>query len=107
MCVLSHSRHVDSATLQTVARQAPLSMGFSWQDYWSRVQFPPQGDLSNPWIKPRSPTMQVDPLLMSYQGSPLCSINNLQNEQISTVHSVLKQTCLYASISLLLIITSW
>ena len=51
--------------------------------------------------------MQVDPLSLSYQGSPLCSINNLQNEQISTVPLVLKQTCLYAFIPLLLIITSW
>ena len=35
-----------------VAHQAPLSMGFSRQEYWSELPFPPPGDLSNPRIKP-------------------------------------------------------
>ena len=39
----------------TVACQAPLSTGFSWQEYWSRLPFPPPGDLPNPGIKPASP----------------------------------------------------
>ena len=38
----------------TVAHQAPLSMGFSRQEYWSRWPFPSPGDLLNPGIKPRS-----------------------------------------------------
>ena len=38
----------------TVARQAPLSMGFSRQEYWSGLPFPPPGDLPDPGIKPRS-----------------------------------------------------
>ena len=39
------------ATLWTVAHQAPLSMGFSRQEYWSGLPFPPPGDLLNPGIK--------------------------------------------------------
>ena len=34
--------------LNTVACQAPLSMRFPWQEYWSGLPFPPPGDLSNP-----------------------------------------------------------
>ena len=44
----------DSATLWTVARQAPLSMGLSMQEYWSGLPCPPLGDLLNPEIKPES-----------------------------------------------------
>ena len=42
-------------TPRTVARQAPLSMGFPRKEYWSGLPFPPPGDLPNPGIKPRSP----------------------------------------------------
>ena len=38
----------------TIARQAPLSMGFSRQEYWSGLPFPSLGDLLNPWIEPAS-----------------------------------------------------
>ena len=38
----------------TVARQAPLSMGLSRQEYWSGLPFPPLGDLPDPGIKPMS-----------------------------------------------------
>ena len=44
----------------TVARQAPLSMGFSRQEYWNGLPFPPPGNLPNPGIKPRFPVLQVD-----------------------------------------------
>ena len=36
----------------TVARQVPLPMGFSWQEYWSRLPLPPPGDLPNQASKP-------------------------------------------------------
>ena len=50
--VLSHFYRVQlSATLWTVARQAPLSMGFSRQEYWSGLPCPPPGDLSDPGIE--------------------------------------------------------
>ena len=48
------------ATLWTVAHQAPLSMGFSRQEYWSGLPFPFPGDLPNPGIEPRSPALQAD-----------------------------------------------
>ena len=48
------------ATLWTVALQAPLSMGFSRQEYWSGLPFPSPGDLPDPGIKPRSPALQAD-----------------------------------------------
>ena len=51
--LLSHIRLF--ATLWTVAHQAPLSMGFSRQEYWSGLPFPTPGDLSDPRIKPTSP----------------------------------------------------
>ena len=50
--VKSVSRVQLCATLQTGARQAPLSMGFSRQEYWSELPFPIPGDLLNPGIKP-------------------------------------------------------
>ena len=46
----------------TVARQAPLSMGFSRQEYWSGLPFPFPGDLLNPVIEPGSPALQADAL---------------------------------------------
>ena len=48
------------STPWTVARQAPLSMGFSRQEYWSAFPCPLPGDLPDLGIKPRSPTLQAD-----------------------------------------------
>ena len=53
----SRSVMSDSATLWTVANQAPPSMGFSRQEYWSELPFPSPGELPDPGIKPRSPTL--------------------------------------------------
>ena len=50
------------ATPWTVAHQAPLSMGFSRQEYWSGLPFPSPEDLPDPRIKPRSPVLQADSL---------------------------------------------
>ena len=52
----------DSATLWTVAYQAPPSMGFSKQEYWNEFPFPSPGDLPRPGIEPRSPALQADAL---------------------------------------------
>ena len=59
------------ATPWTVAHQAPPSMGFSRQEYWSGLPFPSPGDLPNPGIKPRSPTLQADALTSEPPGKPL------------------------------------
>ena len=54
----------------TVAHQVPPSMGFSRQEYWSGLPFPSPGDLPNPGIKPRSPTLQADALTSAPPGKP-------------------------------------
>ena len=51
------------ATPPTIASQAPLSVEFSSQEYWSGLSFPSPGDLPDPGIKPGSPAFQVDSLL--------------------------------------------
>ena len=56
-----------------VACQAPLSMGFSRQEYWSELPWPPPGDLPNTGIEPLTPVApasQADFLPLNYQGSP-------------------------------------
>ena len=73
--VLSHFSRVRlSVTLWTVAHQAPLSTGFSRQEYWSGLPFPPPGDLSDPG-KIKLPVLgllrgQVASLPLSPPGSP-------------------------------------
>ncbi|CAI9158760.1 unnamed protein product [Rangifer tarandus platyrhynchus] len=52
--MLSCSVMSDSATPWTAARQAPLPMGFSRQEYWSGLPCPPPGDLPDPGIEPTS-----------------------------------------------------
>ena len=49
-------------TSWTVTYQAPLSMGFSRQKYWSRLPFPSPGDLPNPGVEPGSPALHTDAL---------------------------------------------
>ena len=56
------------ATLWTVAHQAPLFMGFSRQEYWSRFPFPSPGDLPNPEIEPKSPALEADALTSKPPG---------------------------------------
>ena len=55
----------------TVAYQAPPSMGFSWQEYWSGLPFPSPGDLPNPGIEPGSSAFQADTLTSEPPGKPL------------------------------------
>ena len=59
------------ATPWTVAYQAPPSMGFSRQEYWSGLPFPSPGDLLDPGIEPRSPAFQADALTSELPGKPL------------------------------------
>ena len=70
MKVKSLSRVRLFATLWTVAPQAPLSMGFSRQEYWSGLPFPSPGDLPDPGIEPRSPALQADALTSEPPGKP-------------------------------------
>ena len=75
--------HVCSSLVQlfavswTVILQAPLSMGFSRQEYWSGLPWPPPRDLPDPGIEhksPVSPALQADSLPLSHQGSLYPSI---------------------------------
>ena len=71
--MLSHFSHVQlSVTLWTIARQSPLSMGVSSQEFWSGLPCPSPGDLPDPEIEPASPApsvLQEDSLLLSHWGS--------------------------------------
>ena len=58
------------ATPWTVAHQAPLSMGFSRQEYCSGLPFPSPGDLPNPGIEPGSSALQADALPSEPPGKP-------------------------------------
>ena len=59
----------------TVARQAPLFMGFPRQDYWSELLSPTPGDLPDLVIKPCLLHWQADSLLLHHLGSPQTLIN--------------------------------
>ena len=66
---LSHVRLF--VTPWTVARQDPLFIGFSRPEYWSGLSFPPPGDLPNPEIKPRPPTLQANSLPSKPSGKSM------------------------------------
>ena len=64
-CV-SHFSHVQLLTPWTVACQAPLSVGFSRQEYWSGLPFPSPEDLSDPGTEPEIPALHL--------GSPVLTL---------------------------------
>ena len=73
MCLVSYlvkslSRVRLFASPWTVAHQAPPSMRFSRQEYWSELPFPFPGDLPDPGIKPRSPALQAGALTSEPPG---------------------------------------
>ena len=92
-CTLTYSQYIqilhacsvisvmsNSGTLWTVARQAPLSMGFSRQEYWSGLPCSPPGNLPDPRIEPGPPAslaLQEDSLLLSHQESPIYNFHQL------------------------------
>ena len=63
----------------TVAYQAPQSMKFSRQEYWSGLLFPSPGDLPNPGIEPGSPTLQTDALSSEPPGNAAADAKSLQS----------------------------
>ena len=73
----SHFSHVRFfVPLWTIARHAPLSTGFSRQEYWSGLPYPPPGDLPNPGIEPGCPALQADSLPSEPPGRPCVSETN-------------------------------
>ena len=72
-CVCLHvgvhaESHLTLATPWAVARQAPLPVGISRQEYWSGLPFPPPGDLPDPGTKPVSPALQEYCLSLGHWG---------------------------------------
>ena len=67
----------NSATPWTRARQAPLCMEFSRQEYWSELPFPSPGNLPNPGIELRSPALQADALPSELLGKPKSEVTQL------------------------------
>ena len=65
------------ATTWTVTCQAPLSMEFLRQEYWSGLLGPPPGGLPNPGIQPGSPALQAGSLPSEPPGKPLCLLRSL------------------------------
>ena len=100
VCVCAQARaqllsHVRSfATPWTVAHQAPPSMEFSRQEYWSGLPFPSPGDLPDPEIEPESPALQADTLPSEPPGKYHCIMyhnlcthgdTDLENRTVDTV----------------------
>ena len=72
MCVCARAQLCPIlATLGTIAHQAPLSMEFSRQEYWSGLPFPTPGYLPNPGIKPKSPTLVGEFFTTEPPGKPI------------------------------------
>ena len=94
-CVLIH--FVFFVTPWTVARQAPLSTGFSQQDYWSGLPCPSPGDLPNQGMKPGSPALQVDSSLLSHWGNyviyTICNIWHISILYLNSVSIDTKHKC--------------
>ena len=82
--MLSRFSHVQLfATLWTAARQAPLSLEFSRQEYWHGLLCPLPGDLPDPGIEPESLSLlhwQVGSLSLVPPGKPVCAFT-LQNKE--------------------------
>ena len=70
ICMLSRCHVQLCNPMDCIVCQAPLSMEFSRQEYWSGLPCPLSGDLPNPGIEPRSPALQPDSLLSGPPGKP-------------------------------------
>ena len=84
LCVRALSRVSLSMTPWTVAHQAPLSMVFSRQEYWSALPFPPPGDLPDPGIEPPSPASPaLSGRYFTIRGKPFFLHTQSEIKQIS------------------------
>ena len=73
VCPLSCFRHAQLfETIWTIARQAPLSMGFSRQEGWSGLLSPPPENLPNPVMEPTSLALLMDSFPTEPPGKPMC-----------------------------------
>ena len=89
MCVLSRSVVSNSVSPWTVAHQAPLSIGFSRQEYWSGLPFPSPEDLPDPGIEPGSPALEADSFPSKPPGKPRLKARPSQKQGSLETDSVL------------------
>ena len=96
------------ATPWTVAYQAPPSMGFSRQEYWSGLPFPSPGHLPDSGIEPRSPALQADALTSEPPGKTLTYVQTFETT-IRVVNSLSSWRFLipYSNFSLPPLLTFW
>ena len=84
VCMINSFRHMQVfVTLWTVARQAPQSIGFSRQEYWSGLPCPPPGDLPNRGIKCLSPNLHISSRFsLTYSGfdKKSCLLEEARNQ---------------------------
>ena len=73
------------ATPWTVAYQAPSSMGFSRQEYWSGLSFPFPGDLPDPGIEPGSPAFQAEALTSEPPEKPQTKQSSTQTSAVGSL----------------------
>ena len=73
----------------TVAYQAPLSMGFSRQEYWSGLPFPSPGHLIDQGVESVSPTLQADALLSEPPGKSV--VDRVPKELWMEVHNIVQE----------------
>ena len=81
----------------TVAHQAPLSMGFPRQEYWSGLPLPSLGDLPDPGVEPESPALQGGSLPLSHQGGLTAPCRHLINSLINILKEMgesLREICM-------------
>ena len=76
MCVCELSCIGLLLTPWTAAHQGPLSLGFSREEYWSGLPFPPPGDRPDPRIEPTSPALQVGSLSLAPPGKHIYGGDN-------------------------------
>ena len=80
------------ATPWIILHQAPPSMRFSRQEYWSGLPFPSPGNLPNPGTEPRSPTLQADALTSEPpEGIPVELFQILKDDAVKVLHSICQQ----------------
>ena len=77
VCSVTWSSPALCSPLRTVARQALLFMGFSRQEYWSGLPFPPPGDLPDSGTELASPASQADSFVLSHWGRPQGTVFNI------------------------------
>ena len=82
----------DFAILWTIAHQAPLSMGFHRQEYWSELPFPSPGGLLDPAVEPASPALAGGLFFTESSGKPLTLTGPMFKGRRQTTNTVNENT---------------